>query len=271
MENLVKRSKSNYLTPPPQVTGLEQLAGLLFDGCQRDLQRVDRGQSRSRQQLLQEEKQRMLPLPPQRFLACRQHSSHASKQALVRFEDNDYSVPAHLACRPCLLQAFVQEVVILFGHQEVARHERCYQRGQHILEPRHYLGLLQQKPGALDNALAFKSLLKDQDLQLLRSELRYRHGQAGDRQFITILQLLKDHPPQALAAAVAQCVRQRLFAPEAIRQVLRGDEPTPLRPVLELQDRADLQVQTRGLRSLQAYGQLLSSAGSHATAQEVGS
>jgi hypothetical protein len=226
VENLVKRSKRQYLTPVPEVRSLEQLAGLLFDGCEKDLERIDRGQTRTRRELLEEERARMLPLPQQPFSACRQKPALASKQALVRFDDNDYSIPSELALRPCLVRAFVDEVVILCAQQEVACRGRCYDSGRYVLDPVHFLGELSRKPGALDNALAFKSLLKDEDLQLLRRELGYRHQEAGDKQFIAILQLLKAYPPEAFAAAVSRCVRLRLFAVEAVRQELMN-RPAP--------------------------------------------
>ena len=93
--------------------------------------------------------------------------------------------------------------------------------GQHILEPEHYLRVLERKPGALDDALAFKSLLKDEDLQLLRRELRYRHGESGDKQFIAILMLRRGHDAESFANAVAQCVRRRLFSVDAVGQAVK--------------------------------------------------
>lgn len=56
VENLVKRSKRQYLTPVPEVRSLEQLAGLLLDGCQKDLERIDRGQTGTRRERLEEER-----------------------------------------------------------------------------------------------------------------------------------------------------------------------------------------------------------------------
>lgn len=209
----------------------------------------------------------MLPLPPAPFLACRQKPAYASKQALIRFDDNDYSIASELAHRPCTVRAFVDEVVILCDHREVARHQRCYASGQYILEPRHFLGELERKPGSLDNALAFKALLKDEDLQLLRSELRYRNQEAGDKQFIAILQLLKEYPPQAFAEALSRCIQRRLFALEAVRQELSCKPIITPAKELDLSGRLDLQVRTTGRRDLAVYSQLL--AGTSLTSGEV--
>lgn len=260
VENLVKRSKGTYLTPVPQVNDLEEVSRLLLEGCRRDLSRIDRGQEKTRRELLEQERAKMLPLPPDRFVACVQRMGRSSKQALVRFEDNDYSVPAELACRPCVVRAFAEAVVIVCEHREVASHRRCYERGQCIMEPVHYLGVLERKPGALDDALAFKSMLKDQDLQLLRRELRYRHGESGDKQFIAILLLRREHDAQSFARAVTQCVSQRLFAVDAVRQALGAQALAPAAALLDLSQRPQLRIATSGQRPVAVYGSLLSGA-----------
>jgi hypothetical protein len=40
--------------------------------------------------------------------------------------------------------------VIVAGAEIIARHERVYGRNQFVFDPKHYLALLEQKPGALD-------------------------------------------------------------------------------------------------------------------------
>jgi len=79
-----------------------------------------------------------------------------SKQLLVRFDGNDYSVPTEQAHQPCVVRGFVDRVEIEVNHQPVAVHPRCYGQGEFVLEPLHYLKLLERKPGSLDNARPFK-------------------------------------------------------------------------------------------------------------------
>ena len=42
--------------------------------------------------------------------------------------------------------------MILAGSEEIARHPRSYERGAFVFDPLHYLALIEQKPGALDQA-----------------------------------------------------------------------------------------------------------------------
>ena len=46
----------------------------------------------------------------------------------------------------------MDEVVILAGAPEIARHRRSYERGGLVFDPLHYLAQIEQKPGALDEA-----------------------------------------------------------------------------------------------------------------------
>jgi len=53
-----------------------------------------------------------------------------------------------MAYHPCMIEIFVDRIRIVCHHEEVAVHHRCYTAGQFILDPRHYLKLLERKPGA---------------------------------------------------------------------------------------------------------------------------
>jgi hypothetical protein len=54
--------------------------------------------------------------------------------------------------REVIVKGFVDEVVIVCADEEIARHKRSYVRGDFVCDPLHYLALIEQKPGALDQA-----------------------------------------------------------------------------------------------------------------------
>ncbi|MBL7309532.1 IS21 family transposase, partial [Escherichia coli] len=87
------------------------------------------------------------PLEP-----CETRAGRVSSTALVRYHGNDYSVPTAYGFRNVLVKGFVDEVVILCGGIEIARHERSYGTGVFVSEPLHYLALIETKPNALDQA-----------------------------------------------------------------------------------------------------------------------
>jgi len=68
------------------------------------------------------------------------------------YRGNDYSVPTEYGHREVLVKGYVQEVVIACGSEILVRHARSYAREELVFDPRHYLALLEQKTGALDQA-----------------------------------------------------------------------------------------------------------------------
>lgn len=259
VENCCKRSERTYLSPPPHVDGLGQLASKLFDDCQNDLKRKgpDVHGGKSVGELLEEEKPYLLALQSDRFEACRRRSTFVDSHALVRADNVRYSVPVEWAYHPCVIDVFVDQIRIFCDHQLVAVHKRCYLPGQFILEPTHYLKLLQRKPGSLDNARAFKGQPWGEDFELMRKELEYRYKEDGTLRYIKILMLFTEYPEAQVKAAVSLCVQRRAFNQEAVLNVLRN-EPLPPRAQLDLSDRPELATQSRGLRDTGIYDQLKS-------------
>ena len=165
------------------------MAGKLFDDCQNDLKRkgpeVHGGKSVG--ELLEEERPYLLPLQSEHFEACNRRSTFVDSHSLVRADNVRYSVPVEWAYHPCVIEVFVDKIRICCDHQIVGVHTRCYIPGQFILEPTHYLKLLQRKPGSLDNARAFKGQPWGEDFDLMRKELEYRYDEDGTMRYIKIL------------------------------------------------------------------------------------
>jgi len=260
VENLVKRRQRTYLTPVPEVTRIgTDLAQRLKESCERDLLKTDDHQTQSRAQLLEKERMAFVPLPTSPFPACREESTHVSKQLLVRFDGNDYSAPTDQAHQPCVVRGFVDRVEIEVNHQPVAVHRRCYGQGEFVLEPLHYLKLLERKPGSLDNARPFKQRDRGgwgDELGAMRKELEYRQpGGAGTGQFIEILQLALKHPLESVKRAVGVCVDRRAYSAAAVLNVLRNEPQRPLTR-LDLSGREELSGVGAGIRPLSIYDQL---------------
>jgi transposase len=257
VENLVKRSQRTYLTPVPEVTSISgDLAEKLEADCRRDLQKVDDRQAQCRGELLDKERAAFIPLPAAPLRACREEATHASKQLLVRFDGNDYSVPTQHAHGACVVRGFVDRVEIEVNHKQVAVHARSYGQGEFVLDPLHYLKLLERKPGSLDNGRPFKQAEWGEELASMRKELEYRQPDgAGTREFIEILQLALVHPMEALKRAVGVCVNRRAYSVAAVINVLRNE---PQRPVLrlDLSARRELSGIGDGIRSLSIYDRL---------------
>jgi hypothetical protein len=65
-------------------------------------------------------------LPETPFEPCDKRPAKASSTALARYRMNDYSAPTPYGFRDVLVKGFVDEVAIICGAAEIARHPRVY-------------------------------------------------------------------------------------------------------------------------------------------------
>ena len=64
--------------------------------------------SRVPRPVVMEDQKAFLPLPATPFEACRKFSTTASSLSLVRFDDNDYSVPVRCAHHPIVVKGYLR-------------------------------------------------------------------------------------------------------------------------------------------------------------------
>jgi transposase len=256
VENLVKHSQRTFLTPIPEVSGIEDLNERLMESCLKDLARRHNRLGKTVGELLDEERARFLPLPAQAFDPCKQVSSIATKLSLVRFDTNDYSVPVEYAHHMCVIKGFVDRVDIFVEGSLVASHGRSYESAQFVLDWHHYVPLLERKPGSLNNARPFKGQPWGRAFTEMHEELKYRYGDEGTRKFIKILLLLTEYPERDVKDAVAACVKRCAFSDEAVLSTLTF-EPRKLPGTLDLAGRPDLELAGAGTRPAGLYDTLL--------------
>ena len=143
-------------------------------------------------------------MPPGRpFDGFVEHTKRVSPTCLVSFERMRYSVPASFANRPVSLRIYPDRIVIAAEGQILCEHSRIIDRSHHtggrtIYDWRHYLAVIQRKPGALRNGAPFAEM--PDAFRQLQSQLLRRPG--GDREMAEILALVLQHDEQAVLCAV---------------------------------------------------------------------
>src|SRR5690606_38684678 len=123
---LVKYARLNFMTPIPEAASFDALNAVLADRCRaRQAERAGRHAETIGARLVADlAVLRALPAAP--LEPCEKRSSRVSSTALVRYRTNDYSVPTAYGFQDVMVKGFVDEVVILCGGEEIARHPRCY-------------------------------------------------------------------------------------------------------------------------------------------------
>jgi transposase len=109
----------------------------------------------------QEERAHLMVLP-RPFDGFVEHAKRVSPTCLVHVERNRYSVPASYANRPVSVRVYADRLVVAAEGQIIAEHVRIIERSHHagrtIYDWRHYLSVLQRKPGALRTGAPFLEL-----------------------------------------------------------------------------------------------------------------
>jgi len=129
-------------------------------------------------------------------------SKRVSPTCLITFDRNRYSVPASFANRPASLRIYPERLVIVAEGHVVCMHERVidrsHQPGRVIYDWRHYLAVVQRKPGALRNGAPFVEM--PDAFRKLQAQMLRKPG--GDREMVDILSLVLHHDEQAVLCAV---------------------------------------------------------------------
>jgi Mu transposase, C-terminal domain len=122
-------------------------------------------------------------------------SAKVDKYQAIRFDTNRYSVPRRWAFTTVMAKAYVDRIDVVCGDATIASHKRSYNRGEWIVEPRHYLAILGRRPAALDHSSVFDRWALPACFEQLREAFESRHDPiAGARQYVRVLQLLAEYP-----------------------------------------------------------------------------
>jgi transposase len=203
VENRVKCLQRRWATPVPRVHNLAELNDHLQRCCSDDLTRVATRQRETIGARFEDDRAAALPLPERAFDPCIVRPAKVDKYQTVTFDRVSYSVPRAFAFQTVTLKVTVDQVRIVAAGQVVATHARCYEPHSQVLDPLHYLITLSRKPACLDHTAVYRGWTLPPAFGELRTTLETRHGPlAGARQYIRVLQLLKDHPQERVERAI---------------------------------------------------------------------
>ena len=161
-----------------------------------------------------------LELPTAPYEPCDKRPGRVSSLSLVRYRSNDYSVPTAYGHREVLIRGYVDRVAIACGGEVIANHERSYAREDFVFDPLHYLALLEQKPGALDQAAPLQGWQLPEVFAVLRRLLEARLGKAGKREFVQVLRLLETFRLEDVAGAVDDAIGRGAVGFDAVKHLV---------------------------------------------------
>lgn len=268
VEGLVGYARRHFFVPLPRVGSLDELNAKLLAGCMKRQRATLRGHAETIGERLQRDVAALLPLPAIPLDPCDKVATRVSSLSLVRYRGNDYSVPTAYGYRDVWVRGYVDRVVIGCADEVIATHPRSYEKADFIYEPRHYLALLERKPGALDQAAPLQGWVLPAAFERLRRLLEARLGRRGRKEYLQVLRLLEDFAEADVSAAVEDSLRLQAISFDAVKHLLWCRlEQRP--PKLNLAEYPYWPAATVATTDAKAYMSLLNATQACVTATEV--
>jgi len=221
VEGLVGYARRNFFVPIPRFGSWDALNADLECQCRERRGRRLRRHTETIGERFARDREALLPLPPVLYDACEKRTTRVTSLSLVRYRRNDYSVPTAYGHREVLVKGYVDDVVIVCGSEEIARHQRSYDREVLIFDPRHYLALLERKTGAFDQAAPLAGWALPEEFLRLRRRLEARLGKPGTREYVQVLRLLEDFRLDHVSGAVQDALRLGAIGFDAVKHLVR--------------------------------------------------
>jgi transposase len=203
VEKNVRDARHRLWQPMPRVASLAELNDWLESRCKTLWQTIAHGTQRGTVADIRAEELPKLMQVGRFFDGFVEYAKRVSPTCLVHFERNRYSVPASFANRPVSLRVYPDRIVVVAEGLSICEHHRIINRshdrpGRTVYDWRHYLAVIQRKPGALRNGAPFAEL--PEAFRSLQQHLLKKPG--GDREMAEILALVLHHDEQAVLTAV---------------------------------------------------------------------
>ena len=203
VEKNVQDTRHRLWQPMPEVESLEALNAWLEQRCFALWEEIPHGvEPGSVAAVWRQEVDCLMPVR-RVFDGFVDETKRVSPTCLVHFDRNRYSVPASFANRPVSVRLYPERIVVVAEGQVVCEHQRVFVRSHDrtsvtVYDWRHYLAVIQRKPGALRNGAPFAEL--PPAFQTLQRRMLKTPG--GDREMVEILALVLQHDEQAVLTAV---------------------------------------------------------------------
>lgn len=232
VEKGVRDARHRLWQDAPVFSSLEALNHWLHQRCRALWQELPHPENRRRtiEAYWQEEQTHLMP-PPVAFDGFVEYTKRVTSTCLITYENNRYSVPASFANQAVSLRVYADRLVVVAEANVVAVHQRVFNRerkagsGRTVYDWRHYLSVVQRKPGALRNGAPFTEL--PDSFKKLQSKLLKRRG--GDREMVDVLALVLLHDEQLVERAVTAALEVEEPSKQHVLNCLSrlSDNPRP--------------------------------------------
>ena len=256
VEKVVQDARNGLWQNAPTFKTLLELNDWLEAQCKAQWQRRKHPEQSTRTiaDVWLEERLALMPKPVD-FDGYIETMKRVSSTCLINFERNRYSIPASFANCPVSLHIYPDKLVVITEGRVITEHARVFNRnhqdaGQTIYNWRHYLAVVQRKPGALRNGAPFDQL--PQSFKQLQKILLRRLG--GDREMAEVLALVLQHNEADVELAIKEALKAEMPSKQHVINCLNRQVAQTLPAPLGATPRLTLQQEPEA--NTQRYDQL---------------
>ena len=140
-------------------------------------------------------------------------------------------MPAEHAGQRVSLRADADRIRVVAEGKVIAEHVRCFGRERLILDPWHYLSVLEKKPGALRNGAPFRDWALPAAIGMVKDKLLKLPQ--GDRAFVEVLLAMRQYGADRVTMACELALAQgAVSAPVILNHVHHLLSPAQPEPVI---------------------------------------
>lgn len=159
-----------------------------------------------------------------------EQTNRVSSTCLVSYDRNRYSVPAEHAGQQVSVRADANRIRVVADGKLIADHARHFGRERLILDPWHYLSVLEKKPGALRNGAPFQDWSLPAAIGAVKDKLL--KSPHGDRAFVEVLLAMRSHGADLVTVACELALEQGVVTATVIlnhmHRLLTPGKPAPI-------------------------------------------
>jgi len=153
-----------------------------------------------------------------------------SSTCLVSYDRNRYSVPAEHAGQRVSVRANADRIRVVADGKLIAEHARHFGRERLILDPWHYLSVLEKKPGALRNGAPFQDWALPAAIGTVKDKLL--KSPQGDRAFVEVLLAMRRYGADLVTVACELALEDGVVsAPVILNHMHRLLSPAKPEPI----------------------------------------
>lgn len=230
VERSVEYVRRKIFSKRDEFSSVEEARKYFKTGLEKLNLKPQANKAKSAYEILKEEKDYLLPLPP-KYDTARIVEARADKYSCITVDGNHYSVPDHLVGKFIFTKIYPDKIICYHNQKRVAWHQRRYGAQEWSIDINHYLVTLKLKPGALKRSSALAQLKP----RLKGIYQKYYKGQ--EKNFIGLLELIAASSLYRVEQAIAllEKINPTGISTEKVKTIVERNNSTP-RNITHLSD-----------------------------------